>query len=60
MYHSKYLIVGSSHGGLSAIESSRIQDMGGNIALLNQEDSLPYSPTILPYVVSGKVEAGNV
>ena len=60
MYHSKYLIVGSSHAGLSAIESIRIQDVGGSITLLNQEDSLPYSPTILPYVVSGKVDAGNV
>ena len=59
MYHSKYLIVGSSHAGLSAIESIRIQDVGGSITLLNQEDSLPYSPTILPYVVSGKVDAGN-
>jgi phenylglyoxylate dehydrogenase epsilon subunit len=60
MYHSKYLIVGSSHAGLSAIESIRIQDMEGSITLLNQEDSLPYSPTILPYVVSGKVDASKV
>jgi phenylglyoxylate dehydrogenase epsilon subunit len=60
MEHSKYLIVGSSHAGLSAIEAIRIQDMGGSITLLSQEESLPYSPTILPYVVAGKVDAGNV
>ena len=60
MDHSKYLIVGSSHAGLSAIEAIRIQDMEGSITLLNQEEYLPYSPTILPYVVSGKVEAGKV
>jgi phenylglyoxylate dehydrogenase epsilon subunit len=34
--------------------------MEGSITLLNQEDSLPYSPTILPYVVSGKVDASKV
>jgi phenylglyoxylate dehydrogenase epsilon subunit len=60
MEHSKYLIVGSSHAGLSAIEAIRIQDMGGSITLLSQEESLPFSPTILPYVVAGKVDAGNV
>jgi phenylglyoxylate dehydrogenase epsilon subunit len=60
MDQSKYLIVGSSHAGLSAIESIRIQDMEGSIILLNQEDCLPYSPTILPYVVSGKADASKV
>jgi phenylglyoxylate dehydrogenase epsilon subunit len=60
MDHSKYLIVGSSHAGLAAIEAIRIQDMEGSITLLNQEEYLPYSPTILPYVVSGKVEADKV
>jgi phenylglyoxylate dehydrogenase epsilon subunit len=60
MDQSKYLIVGSSHAGLSAIEAIRIQDMEGSITLLNQEDCFPYSPTILPYVVSGKVDASNV
>jgi phenylglyoxylate dehydrogenase epsilon subunit len=60
MDQCKYLIVGSSHAGLSAIESIRIQDVEGSITLLNQEDCLPYSPTILPYVVSGKVDASKV
>jgi len=60
MDQSKYLVVGSSHAGLSAIEAIRIQDMEGRITLLNQEDCLPYSPTILPYVVSGKVDASKV
>lgn len=57
MSQTKYLIVGSSHAGLSALEAIRIQDEEGSITLLTQEKYLPYSPTILPYVVSGLVDA---
>ena len=60
MSQSKYLIVGSSHAGLSALEAIRIHDTEGSITLVSQEKHLPYSPTILPYVVSGKVDAGQV
>ena len=57
MSEIKYLIAGSGHAGLSAIESIRIHDKKGSISLLTPEKHLPYSPTILPYVVSGLVEA---
>jgi len=57
MSQTKYLIVGSSHAGLSALEAIRIQDQEGSVVLLTQEKYLPYSPTILPYVVSGLVDA---
>jgi phenylglyoxylate dehydrogenase epsilon subunit len=57
MSQSKYLIVGSSHAGLSALEAIRMQDEEGSITLLTQEKYLPYSPTLLPYVVSGLVDA---
>jgi len=57
MERSKYLIVGSSHAGLSALDAIRVQDGDGRITLLTQEDALPYSPTILPYLLSGKVKA---
>jgi len=60
MSQTKYLIVGSSHAGLSALEAIRAQDREGGITLLTQEKYLPYSPTILPYVVSGLVEAENI
>jgi phenylglyoxylate dehydrogenase epsilon subunit len=59
MSSTQYLIVGSSHAGLSAIEAIRTQDEEGSITLLTQEEYLPYSPTILPYVVSGEVEPGK-
>ena len=57
MSQTKYLIVGSSHAGLSALEAIRTQDQEGSVVLLTQEKYLPYSPTILPYVVSGLVDA---
>lgn len=56
MKESKYLIVGSSHAGLSAVDAIRVWDPKGSMTLLTREDRLPYSPTILPYVVSGHAE----
>ena len=59
MSQTKYLIVGSSHAGLTALEAIRMLDQEGSITLLTQEKYLPYSPTILPYVVSGLVDPGE-
>ncbi len=52
---TRYLIIGSSHAGLAALEAIRLQDENGTITMVTREDSLPYSPTILPYVISGKM-----
>ncbi len=60
MQRTKYLIVGSSHAGLAAVDAIRMQDKEGPLTLVSQEDCLPYSPTILPYVVSGRVDPGEV
>ncbi len=60
MPQSKYLIVGSSHAGLSALETIRLSDPEGGITLLSEESTFPYSPTILPYVVSGKAKPERV
>jgi len=56
----KYLIVGSSHAALSAFKAIRSLDEKGSVTLLTQEKYLPYSPTILPYVVSGEVDPGKI
>lgn len=58
--HSKYLIVGSSHAALEAATAIRFQDLEGTLTLLTQDTRLPYSPTILPYVVSGRSRPENV
>jgi len=60
MVHTKYLIVGSSHAGLAAADAIRLQDKEGPLTLVSQENSLPYSPTILPYVISGRVDPTKV
>ena len=60
MEESKYIIVGGSHAGLSALDAIRVQDQKGVITLVTREEQLPYSPTILPYVVSGRTEPERV
>ena len=58
--HSKYLIVGSSHAALEAATAIRLIDADGALTLLTRDGHLPYSPTILPYVVSGRSQPDNV
>jgi phenylglyoxylate dehydrogenase epsilon subunit len=60
MDHTKYLIIGSSHAGLSALDAIRVQDKEGPLTLVSQENCLPYSPTILPYVLSGQRDPDKV
>jgi phenylglyoxylate dehydrogenase epsilon subunit len=58
--HSKHLIVGSSHAALEAATAIRFHDPDGEVTLLTRDARLPYSPTILPYVVSGRSQPENV
>jgi phenylglyoxylate dehydrogenase epsilon subunit len=60
MPDTKYLIVGSSHAGLAALDAIRMVDSEGPITLLSKEDTLPYSPTVLPYVFSGMADSDRV
>ena len=55
-----YLIVGASHAALAAAAAIRMHDADGSITMLSKDDALPYSPTVLPYVVSGRSQPGNV
>jgi phenylglyoxylate dehydrogenase epsilon subunit len=57
MDETKYLVVGSSHAALEAIAAIRMQDPQGRLTLLTRDRHLPYSPTLLPYVVSGRAVA---
>jgi phenylglyoxylate dehydrogenase epsilon subunit len=58
--HSQYLVVGSSHAALEAATAIRLIDSEGTLSVLTRDARLPYSPTILPYVVSGRSEPDNV
>ena len=57
---TKYLIIGSSHAGLNAADEIRVHDQKGTLTMISMENCLPYSPTILPYIVEGKVEEKNI
>lgn len=59
MIKTEYLIIGSSHAGLSAAEEIRVNDREGLLTMVTMEDILPYSPTILPYIISKKVIPGQ-
>ena len=52
---TEYLIIGSSHAGLGAADEIRVNDDEGSFTMVTMEDVLPYSPTVLPYIISGKV-----
>lgn len=54
MEQTKYLVVGSSHAALEAVTAIRMHDQEGSLTLLTRDPHLPYSPTVLPYVVSGR------
>lgn len=57
--HTNYLIIGGSHAGLSAIDAIRRCDSEAALTLVTTEKRPPYSPTALPYVISGKTEPEN-
>ena len=60
MVHAQYLVVGSSHAALEAVSAIRMHDPEGSLALVTRDSRLPYSPTMLPYVVSGRSAPDNV
>jgi len=60
MQQTDYLIIGASHAALSALHTLRMHDSDGAVTMLTRDASLPYSPTVLPYVVSGRSVAERV
>jgi phenylglyoxylate dehydrogenase epsilon subunit len=60
MLKTEYLIIGSSHAGLAAADEIRVNDEEGSFTMVTMEGILPYSPTVLPYIISGKVSAPQI
>lgn len=58
--HSHYLILGASHAALSAVAAIRMADTDSSLAVVAKEPHLPYSPTVLPYVVSGRSDPARI
>ena len=51
---TNYLIIGASHAGISAIEAIRRFDQESEVAIVTAEKDQLYSPTVLPYIMTGK------
>ena len=51
----KHLIIGCGSAALSALEKVRSIAPDDQVKLVTMEDSPPYSPTALPYLLSGRV-----
>jgi len=60
MPETKYLIVGCSHAGLAALDAIRLIDADSPVIVVSKEAGLPYSPTSLPYVLSGKADPERI
>ncbi|OGP73919.1 MAG: hypothetical protein A2V86_03610 [Deltaproteobacteria bacterium RBG_16_49_23] len=60
MTKKRYVIVGTGPAGVNAAEGLRLKDPESGIFLIGQEPTLPYSPTILPYLISGKIKEKNL
>lgn len=60
MERADYLIAGASHAALAAVHAIRQADPNGSLTVVGRDRSPPYSPTVLPYVVSGRSDAGQI
>jgi phenylglyoxylate dehydrogenase epsilon subunit len=51
----KYVIIGDSSAGISALQAIRKIDLEGSITIISKEHHPPYTPIVLPYVIEGKI-----
>jgi NAD(P)H-nitrite reductase large subunit len=51
----RIVIIGAGAAGVSAAETIRKQNEDVEITVINEEDSLPYSPVALPEFIEGKI-----
>lgn len=54
MSKKKHLIIGCGPAALSAVETMRCLECDDEIVVVSKEESLPYSPALLPYALAGK------
>jgi phenylglyoxylate dehydrogenase epsilon subunit len=60
MEQTDYLIAGASHAALAALHAIRMADRERTVTVIGRDEALPYSPTVLPYVVSGRSDPERV
>ncbi len=60
MAHKKHLTIGSGSAGLSAAEEIRRLNSDDEIKVVTAEDYPPYSPTVLPYFLAGRIDEARL
>lgn len=56
----KHLIIGSGPAALSAAERLRSLNRDDEIKMVSAEQSLPYCPAVLPYLLAGRTSEKNI
>lgn len=56
----KHVIIGSGIAALSAVRAVRKVNADDVIKMVTMEDCLPYSPALLPYLISKRIDEGNI
>jgi phenylglyoxylate dehydrogenase epsilon subunit len=56
----KHLIIGSGVAAIAAVRAIRSVNAEDSITLVTREDALPYSPAVVPYLLSGRTEESRI
>ena len=57
---TKHVIIGCGPAALSAVETIRDISKDDEIKLITREDRLPYSPSVLPYLLAGRISDSDI
>ncbi|HUJ89081.1 MAG TPA: FAD-dependent oxidoreductase [Syntrophorhabdales bacterium] len=60
MEKKKHVIIGCGTAALAALKQMRKKNAEDDIKLVTMEPHLPYSPTSLPYLISGKIKESEI
>ena len=60
MEKKKHVIIGCGTAALAALKEMRKVNSGDEIKLVTMEPHLPYSPTSLPYLISGRIKESDI
>lgn len=60
MKKRKHLMIGAGAAALSALQMIKSIAADDAVVLVTKEDHLPYSPTVLPYLLSGRIDRHSV
>lgn len=60
MEKKKHLIIGCGTAALAALKQIRKATLSDEVKLVTMEPCLPYSPTSLPYLISGRIKESDM